>query len=493
MRLAALLVLLWAAGARADPFVDAVVDVTIGPYGGGGSEANVLGPPHGAGAFQGSTHTLSLGLGGAITVAFTDNVVVDRPGPDFTVFENAFLLSGTETGPPYAEPGTVSVSADGVHWATFPCAIDAAPYYPGCAGVYPVFATADDPAAALVPSTTPIEALVGVPFASFTPPAGSGGDSFDLADVGLAAARFVRIQGGMQHAGLDGLGGFDLDAVAAVHSVETAGAADADGDGIVDAADDCPHVADPAQIDTDGDGVGDACDVCPTVADPMQADRDGDGVGDACDNCPATPNPAQTDSNGNGIGDACEPGAPPADTDGDGVPDAVDNCPIVPNPAQTDTDGDGVGDACDNCPTTPSADQRDRDGDGWGDACDPCPDDPTCGPMETAAFDGTGHEGRADKLLRWIRPTSTVSVVPAGTSTLAFTMVIAPEVVADSVRVRVGRRDLTAALGTFVPGSTRTVTIPLARKRTVVRVRAEGPRAGGRRLVDVDRLVVVAR
>jgi len=44
-----------------------------------------------------------------------------------------------------------------------------------------------------------------------------------------------------------------------------------------------------------------------------------------------------------------------------------------------------------------------------------------------------------------------------------------------------------------VPGSTRTVTIPLARKRTIVRLRAEGPRGGGRRLVDVDRLVVVAR
>jgi hypothetical protein len=37
------------------------------------------------------------------------------------------------------------------------------------------------------------------------------------------------------------------------------------------------------------------------------------------------------------------------------------------------------------------------------------------------------------------------------------------------------------------------VTIPLARKRTVGRFRAEGPRAGGRRLVDVDRLIVVAK
>jgi hypothetical protein len=35
---------------------------------------------------------------------------------------------------------------------------------------------------------------------------------------------------------------------------------DEDGDGVDDACDRCPHVADPAQPDTDGDGVGDACD-----------------------------------------------------------------------------------------------------------------------------------------------------------------------------------------------------------------------------------------
>ena len=41
---------------------------------------------------------------------------------------------------------------------------------------------------------------------------------------------------------------------------------DEDGDGIADAVDDCPQLADPAQLDSDGDGVGDACDPEPTIA-----------------------------------------------------------------------------------------------------------------------------------------------------------------------------------------------------------------------------------
>jgi Thrombospondin type 3 repeat len=39
--------------------------------------------------------------------------------------------------------------------------------------------------------------------------------------------------------------------------------------------------------DEDGDGVDDACDVCPHVANPTQGDGDGDGVGDPCDPQPA--------------------------------------------------------------------------------------------------------------------------------------------------------------------------------------------------------------
>ena len=270
--------------ALADPFADAVVSHQIGTGGGAGESALpgiVLGPPRGGGAFQGSTDTLSLGLGGSIVLAFTDNVIVDGPGADFTVFENAFLTRGLNTGGPFAEPATVSVSADGVHFVAFPCRADEMPYYPGCAGVYPVFADARDPNAPspLVPTTTPIADLVGVPVDGFTPPPGSGGDSFDLAAVGLAMARFVRIDASDLKPGLAGLSGFDLDAIAAVHSIETAGLPDADGDGIPDAADNCPHTPNPDQLDTDGDGAGDACDPCPGDATclPAVAPRFGGG------------------------------------------------------------------------------------------------------------------------------------------------------------------------------------------------------------------------
>src|SRR5262245_32235493 len=48
----------------------------------------VLGPPGTATPTTGSLTVLSLGHAGSIVLEFSDNVVVDGPGPDFIVFEN---------------------------------------------------------------------------------------------------------------------------------------------------------------------------------------------------------------------------------------------------------------------------------------------------------------------------------------------------------------------------------------------------------------------
>ena len=54
-------------------------------------------------------------------------------------------------------------------------------------------------------------------------------------------------------------------------------------------------------------------------------DADGDGVVDADDNCPSIPNPGQADRDDDGQGDACDP-----DDDDDSVPDGEDLCPVSP-------------------------------------------------------------------------------------------------------------------------------------------------------------------
>src|SRR5262249_6691717 len=127
----------------------------------------VLGPPKGAGVTQGSLDVASLGNGGSITLAFDGNAIVDGPGPDFIVFENAFAAGGNPNNP-YAEPGTVAVSNDGVTWTSFPCTATAFPYGT-CAGWHVVYAN---------PDTNSIDP---------TDPTVAGGDPFDLADIGVSS------------------------------------------------------------------------------------------------------------------------------------------------------------------------------------------------------------------------------------------------------------------------------------------------------------------
>ena len=193
---ASMTVLAVPSGSAADPFVDRVVETVVG------ANQNpdfsdpdlVLGPPEAWGdeAIGGSLHVYNLGSGGSITVEFTDEVVYDGEGYDFSVFENPFYIGGS-FDQVFLETARVAVSSDNIAYVTFPVnylpqdpplEFDARPdHYVGFAGVRPVFTNSSN-------GVNPLDPDV------------SGGDHFDLADIAVLAAsagvdinniRFIRI------------------------------------------------------------------------------------------------------------------------------------------------------------------------------------------------------------------------------------------------------------------------------------------------------------
>jgi hypothetical protein len=183
------------------PYARAVHSFTAGDHAGFGQASLpdiVLGPPMGKGTSAGSLDVLSLGVGGSIVLTFGEREIVDRDGPDFIVFENAFWAAGKPQNV-FAEVGEVSVSEDGTTWHAFSCDADGdgLGHYEGCAGWTP---------------TLVYEPLDVYPL----DPELTGGDTFDLDDVGLSRARYVRIRD-LASTGASNTGGFDLDAIGLVH------------------------------------------------------------------------------------------------------------------------------------------------------------------------------------------------------------------------------------------------------------------------------------
>ena len=188
-----------------DCFITAVTSFTPGPNAGFGQDRMpdiVYGPPVGTGDLFGSVDVVSLGDQGEIIVEL-GHYVVDGPGPDFIVFENPFLIGGDPTNP-FAEPGEVSVSEDGKTWSTFPCVgpfecdINGYPYG-SCAGWHPIYSNPDN-------GISPFD------------PVAAGGDVFDLADIGVKRAKFIRIRDMNRVCSGPPSAGFDLDAISIINA-----------------------------------------------------------------------------------------------------------------------------------------------------------------------------------------------------------------------------------------------------------------------------------
>ncbi len=178
-----------------NPWGDEVVSIHYGTNAGFGQPyfpGNILGGPDTSASWFSPAYDpqqlLTLGRGGEIVLAFRDGGIYDSSGADFTVFSNPFEVHAS--GEFYRKCGIVSVSEDGLHWHEFP--FDTTTFR-GLCGATPTNGSAN-----------PLD------------PAVSGGDSFDLSDIGLNHAVFVKITDAADRVPDSG-DSFNLDAVVAIH------------------------------------------------------------------------------------------------------------------------------------------------------------------------------------------------------------------------------------------------------------------------------------
>ncbi len=193
--------------------------------------SNVLGPPRGSGYKAGSTHVLSLGAGGSVTLGF-DVEIADGPGADFLVFENPFYAGRNFSS--FAELFFVEVSTNGKDFTRFPAVYHGPSRSPGAFGTLPMGCCSN------LGGITPVLAdPARRPGLDPFDPCLAGGDPFDLADlkndplvkagkVDLGRIRFVRLVDIVSGKEKDSLGktiydpggptgSADIDAVAVIH------------------------------------------------------------------------------------------------------------------------------------------------------------------------------------------------------------------------------------------------------------------------------------
>ena len=225
---------------------DAVQDFTPGTgagFGHGSFPSNVLNGPEGGNnpptePSDDPANLLSLGNGGSITLKWSGEVILDAPGPDFIVFENALITLGS--GVPFMEAGIIEAGPTPDAMVRLPFQFtppngwnSGTPYaipfteanFTGLAGTRPTYVTVTN-------GIDPADPIL------------AGGNAFDLADFGIAWARYVRIiDPGIPGAsgaltGLNGLhiydvllsaNGFDLDTVVAIHHGPPPGVSEAAG------------------------------------------------------------------------------------------------------------------------------------------------------------------------------------------------------------------------------------------------------------------------
>jgi hypothetical protein len=157
-----------------DSCADEVVDAPGATGDGFSDPERAVNGVRGGGAETGGTDVFSLGIepdvDDTLVVRWSDRLVLNGPGIDLVVFENAFESGGGI----FMDPTVVEVSLDGVQWVAFPhdlTAIDETGWsndpldWPGFAGRTPVLLHEED---------NPVDPV---------DPGVAGGDGFDLDDL----------------------------------------------------------------------------------------------------------------------------------------------------------------------------------------------------------------------------------------------------------------------------------------------------------------------